>query len=383
MQNMNLKMPAGILHATRLVRGGKLMEATAAIQRALAGRPRSTDDLDATVIEGTPRVVNEPCPSSRPVDAAANSARFSATAPRTRTRREPGRFITSTYSNHAGTLEYKTYLPTRYEGQALALVVMLHGCKQDPDDFAAGTRMNELAEEQGFVVVYPKQAGKSNVSRCWNWFQTKNQQRDHGEPSLIAGLTRQVVDDYRLDARRVYVAGLSAGGAMAAIMGTTYPDVYSAVGIHSGLAYAAARDVPSAFAAMRGPGAKRSKRKHGRVSSTRTIPTIVFHGDSDTTVHPSNGEHVIAQASPQSSEHKVNAGQDAPSEASVENGEASGRAYTRTIYRDAAGKPVTEHWLVHGAGHAWSGGSANGSYSDPNGPDASREMLRFFLHHGK
>ncbi|HEY0337075.1 MAG TPA: PHB depolymerase family esterase, partial [Burkholderiales bacterium] len=182
------------------------------------------------------------------------------------------------------------------------------------------------------------------------------------------------------DERRVYVAGLSAGGAMAAIMGTTYPDVYSAVGIHSGLAYASARDMPSAFAAMRG-GSKRSKRKHGRDTSAPTVPTIVFHGDCDTTVHPSNGDLVIAQASPQSSDQKVDSNVDARGAASVENASARGRTYTRTTYRDPAGKSIMEHWLVHGAGHAWSGGSADGSYSDPDGPDASREMLRFFLQH--
>ncbi|MEN3352816.1 MAG: hypothetical protein V7640_974 [Betaproteobacteria bacterium] len=360
------------------------MEATAAIQRALGARPRhpSTDDSESTVIEGTARVVDVAPTPIEPLKDAANSARFSAAPSAARVHHQTGRFVTSSYTNHAGTLEYKTYIPARYQGQALPLVVMLHGCKQNPDDFAAGTRMNELAEEQGFVVVYPKQASKSNVSHCWNWFQAKDQQRDQGEPSMIAGITRTVVEEHRLDARRVYVAGLSAGGAMAAIMGTTYPDVYAAVGIHSGLAYASARDVPSAFAAMRGRESKRSKRKHVRETSARSVPTIVFHGDRDTTVHPSNGDLVIAQASPQPSEQKAHANVDAHGAASVENASARGRAYTRTTYRDAAGKPVMEHWLVHGAGHAWSGGSADGSYSDPKGPDASREMLRFFLLHG-
>lgn len=379
---MKLQLASVLMDATRLVRGGKLKEATAAIQRALGGhaRPERAPRVDSgpAVIEGTARVVHvEP----RRTAHAADHGQFAPRAPAAPAPGEGGRFLTSTYTNHAGTLEYKTYIPSAYQGQALPVVVMLHGCKQDPDDFAAGTRMNELAEEHKFVVVYPMQSNKANVSHCWNWFQAKDQRRDHGEPSLIAGITRKVIDDYRLDTRRVYVAGLSAGGAMAAVMGTTYPDVYAAAGVHSGLAYAAARDVPSAFAAMRGDVSKRARPKSAADPSVRSVPTIVFHGDRDMTVHPKNGDHVIAEASPPPSE-KVDVSSDAQAGATVENGKASGRAYTRTTYRDAAGQPVVEHWVVHGAGHAWSGGSANGSFSDPKGPDASREMLRFFLQHG-
>jgi poly(hydroxyalkanoate) depolymerase family esterase len=222
-----------------------------------------------------------------------------------------------------------------------------------------GTRMNELAEELGFAVVYPAQSSQANVSGCWNWFQPAHQVREAGEPSLIAGITQEVIARHKLDARRVYVAGLSAGGAMAAVMGTTYPELYAAMGIHSGLGYAAARDLPSALAAMKGKlGIRRGS------SGARAIPTIVFHGDRDTTVHPSNGEHPLTGTLEK-----------------VEKGEANGRAYTRTTHWDEAGKPVLEHWLVHGAGHAWSGGSARGSFADAQGPEASREMLRFFREH--
>ena len=357
---MNLKIPAGLMHATRLVRDGKLMAATNAIQRALrTGMPSSAAEshgTDHAVIEGSYGVVD--------VDTPAR-----------------GKFVTRSYANAAGMREYKTYIPAVYDGQALPLLVMLHGCKQDPDDFAAATRMNALAEEYGFLVVYPRQVGKANVSQCWNWFEPRHQQRDRGEPSLIAGITREVVAAYGLDARRVYVAGLSAGGAMAAVMGTTYPDVYAAVGIHSGLAYEAARDVPSAFAAMRGQGPKRSKRTPQSDASFRSVPTIVFHGDSDTTVHPSNGDELIAQASPVSSGSSTGENAFAERGQTVEHGEAGGRAYTRTTHRDTAGNPVMEQWLIHGAAHAWCGGSAEGSFSDPTGPDASREMLRFFLQH--
>jgi poly(hydroxyalkanoate) depolymerase family esterase len=325
MKSMILKFPARLLRATRLVRDtGKLMKATAELQRALQG------GRDTATARPRPAPVTEP----------------------------GGRFLTDSFANAAGTRSYKTYLPARHAVQGLPLIVMLHGCTQNPDDFAAGTRMNELAEELGFVVVYPAQSKQANVSACWNWFQAEHQQREAGEPSLIAGITREVVARHRLDPRRVYVAGLSAGGAMAAVMGTTHPEIFSAMGIHSGLAYEAARDLPSALAAMKGaPSGKTRKR-----SRSRGIPMIVFHGDRDTTVHPSNGEHAMVETLEK-----------------VEKGQANGRFYTRTTHLDASGKPVLEHWLVHGMGHAWSGGSARGSYADAIGPDASREMLRFFL----
>jgi poly(hydroxyalkanoate) depolymerase family esterase len=283
-----------------------------------------------------------------------------------------GRFVRAAFTNRAGTRAYKTYIPALNEGKRRPLVVMLHGCKQNPDDFAAGTRMNELADEMGFIVVYPEQAVGANLSRCWNWFKANNQERDHGEPSLIAGITREVIARYDADPRRIYIAGLSAGGAMAAIMGHAYPDLYAAVGIHSGLPYAAARDLPSALAAMRGLNATLDPRYHA--SAFQTVPTIVFHGDLDTTVHARNGERVIAQASPTAGGRIAAA--IAPT---IEKGEASGRRYTRTTHTDKSGKTALEHWLVHGTGHAWSGGSPKGSYTDSRGPDATRAMLRFFL----
>ena len=351
---MNLKIPAGILDATRLVRQGQLTAATHAIQRALQGNgaaaahPAYAPPEHDLVIDGDFRIVSD--------------------EPAVQTR---GRFITSSCTNAAGTREYKLYIPGAHHARALPVVVMLHGCKQGPDDFAAATRMNALAEEFGLLVVYPKQASSANASGCWNWFEAKHQHREDGEPSLIAAITREVVAAYGTDPQRVYIAGLSAGGAMAQVMATTYPDVYAAVGVHSGLDYATAHDVPSAFAAM--SGSRRTKRMSRGDRRAGTVPTIVFHGDNDRTVHPSNGEEVIASASASDG--------GAQHERTVERGNASGRAYTRTTYRNRDGDPVVEQWVVHGGAHAWSGGSAEGSFSDPAGPDASRAMVRFFLLH--
>jgi poly(hydroxyalkanoate) depolymerase family esterase len=273
------------------------------------------------------------------------------------------RFEERTYVNEAGSRAYKLYIPSGYTGQALPLVVMLHGCTQSPEDFAAGTRMNELAEEQTFLVAYPAQTQAANMSKCWNWFSASDQQRDQGEPSLIAGITRQIMRDFPVEAGRVFIAGLSAGGAAAAVMGATYPDLYAAIGVHSGLACGAASDMPSAFAAMKQGGPPGSRRPGG------SVPTIVFHGDRDTTVNPVNGDQVIAQAKAA-----------ADLRTTISRGEAPGGiGYTRTLQADESGRSMLEHWVLHGVGHAWSGGSAAGSYTEPRGPDASREMMRFFL----
>ena len=357
---MTLKISADLMSATRLVREGHLMEATRAIQRALQGgaTPRSegvpyVPALHDAVIDGDFHVVD--------IEPAVQT---------------PGSFVTRSHTGAAGTREYKLYVPATHEAVGLPVIVMLHGCQQGPDDFAAATRMNALADEHGFIVVYPRQAANANNAKCWNWFEAKHQLRDSGEPSLIAGITRDVLAECEGDARRVYVAGLSAGGAMAAVMAATYGELYAAAGVHSGLAYASAHDVPSAFAAMR--GSRRAKHKSRGDKRARAVPTIVFHGDSDSTVHPANGEELIAQASSAPPQGDSEA---ATHERVVERGDANGRAYTRTTYLDGKGNAVFEQWLVHGGAHAWSGGSVEGSFSDPQGPDASREMVRFFMQH--
>ena len=253
---------------------------------------------------------------------------------------------------------------------------MLHGCTQSTDDFAAGTQMNIVAEERSFFVAYPAQSKSANGSKCWNWFNPGDQQRDRGEPSLIAGITLEISRDYAIDPKRIYVAGLSAGGAAAAIVGASYPDLFAAIGVHSGLPCGAASDLTSAFSVMQQGNPKASSRLpqsstfhgHGRL-----VPTIVFHGDKDTTVHPRNGHHVIEQS-------RSNGLGELRSVTQLGH-VAGGRSYSRTSHFDASGRAVLEMWVVHGAGHAWSGGSPTGSYTDPHGPNASREMVRFFLEH--
>lgn len=274
-----------------------------------------------------------------------------------------GEFLARSFVNEAGTRPYKLFVPSTYRGERMPLVVMLHGCTQSPDDFAAGTGMNRAAEAEGFLVAYPGQVSSANPQKCWNWFNAADQSRGRGEPSLIAGITRAVMREYAVDLARVYVAGLSAGGAAAAIMGETYPELYAAVGVHSGLACGAARDLNSALAAMRGGAAGRAG------GADRTVPTIVFHGDRDTTVSPRNADAVVAQVTSEG-RSEVRSGQ-----------VPGGRAFECTIRRDENGRTVTEQWTVHGGGHAWFGGSAAGSYTDPRGPDATGEMLRFFREH--
>ncbi len=294
-----------------------------------------------------------------------------------------GEFRDESHAHLGLTRRYKLYVPPDRTGQALPLVVMLHGCSQDPDDFAAGTAMNEQARALGFYVLYPKQSLDANPSRCWNWFNHHHQQRGRGEPAFLADLTHAVIAQHDIDPRRVYIAGLSAGGAMAAIVASTYPEIFAAVGVHSGLPRGIASNVLEALKVMKngiaGPGLPVNANSIGFTSAAAaarariTVPTIVFHGDMDRTVHPRNGEQVIAA---------VLGTVRAAGDGTVEQGDtAQGRSYTRTTHRDEDGQVVAEHWLLHDAGHAWSGGQEAGSYTDPSGPDASREMLRFFFAH--
>ena len=418
---MNFDFASAMRQAAQLTRQRNLMEATRVIQRALSGRGRAVSPVDPSPERA--RLIAPPNASEGPAAAEPllRNARMESAAtgnapaeerPPGRTRRPLGEvlnllrqadrsgvgprsaplaklrkappvlvpegaaWLTRTFACEAGSRDYKVYVPSLADGKALPLVVMLHGCTQNPEDFAVGTSMNRLAEDLGFIVVYPRQPATANPSACWNWFNLADQRRDNGEPSIIAGITRAITAEFRIDAVRVYVAGLSAGGAMAAIMAAAYPELYAATGIHSGLAYRSATDLASAFAAMRGgsspiqaapmqaPQARRANGANGRVR------TIVFHGASDRTVHPSNAEAILAGA---------RAGLSDLAHEMQHDGIAGGRAYTRTVITDANGVSHAEYWEIDGLGHAWSGGSPDGTYTDPRGPDASREMVRFFL----
>ncbi len=278
-------------------------------------------------------------------------------------------FLTRTFSCPAGSRDYKVYVPGHARGRKRPLIVMLHGCTQNPSDFALGTGMNLLAEEHGFVVVYPSQQAAANRSGCWNWFDPKDQKRGAGEPCIIAGITRALMAEFDIDPSQVFVAGLSAGGAMALILSAAYPELYAAAGVHSGLACGSATDLASAFAAMSGKPIPAAMAQRKTCSKGRGVRTIIFHGESDRTVHPSNAELIVAEA---------RAGFPGAAQETHHGRSAGGRAYTRTLISDAGGLHV-EHWAIEGLGHGWSGGRPEGSYTDPDGPDASREMLRFFL----
>ena len=347
---------------------GPLKEVGATIEKALVSaglrKPAATAwsqptiDVEAREVCKT-RPVREPATPARPAPGQA------------------GEFSRRSFSNQAGNRSYKLYVPAGYSARAkqpVPLVVMLHGCTQSPDDFATGTQMNALADQHGFLVVYPAQAANANGSRCWNWFRPEDQARDSGEPSLIAGITREVAATHSVDPRRIYVAGLSAGASMAVILGATYPDLYAAVGAHSGLPYGAAHDMGSAFAAMQsgsssaGLHAWPHRATSERGTPAMRVPTIVFHGDRDQTVAVRNGAQIVEQAA---------AG--ARLKVSVEEGGSPDRRYSRTLHTDRSQRTIVEHWVVSGAGHTWSGGSPRGSYTDASGPDASAEMVRFFL----
>ena len=345
-----------LANATRMTQGGNLQGATAAIQAALgkagltgaspgaSGGDANVIDVEAWEVGRKPAAPQQPAQPAETVKPGAY-----------------GQFVGGSHADaSAGSRDYKLFIPpASFEGP-LPLVVMLHGCTQNPDDFAVGTQMNEAALERGFYVLYPAQTQRANSSRCWNWFKHNHQKRGRGEPALLAGMTRDIISRYNIDPTRVYVAGLSAGGAMAAILGDAYPDLFAAVGVHSGLPTGSATNVQTALSVMQtGPGA-----------IARTVaspPTIVFHGDQDTTVNPVNGEQAVI----------ASAGGLKPQGTRESSGR--GRDYTRRVYGEAGGRVVAEHWAVHGAGHAWSGGSARGSYTDAEGPDASAEMLRFFF----
>jgi poly(hydroxyalkanoate) depolymerase family esterase len=355
--------------ALNLTRAGRLAEATELIQRTLRSG-------------ATPR---DPIPSESP---RPKSASPSPLPPLNALRRVPGQnlsvlprsaqppgslgtgvLLDRQYAVSSNARRYRIYLPPDLSSQGVPIIVMLHGGTQDVLDFAAGTGMNPLADLHHFLVVYPEQDAQANPMRYWNWFRPEDQQTGIGEPALIAGITEQVISKYDADPDRVFIVGFSAGGAMATVMAATYPHLYAAAGVHSGLPYGAAQDVASAFALMRGT----SPSSHQ--DSALRIPLIIFHGDHDEIVNVVNASHIRQQRL------GVDGGLTAVEGRNATRGQVpGGHAYTRTTYASEA-QVLLEQWIVHGAGHAWFGGTEGCSYTDPLGPDASAEMVRFFSQH--
>ncbi|MGB7418885.1 MAG: PHB depolymerase family esterase [Erythrobacter sp.] len=356
---MSYPLSAQMSEIMALTKSGRLTEATDLIQRRLdCSRLAPTEPAARCDLAPVPIALPVPHLPQQPGDKAQREQRAQSGSS----------FDRRTFAGASGKLDYFVYRPKSSAGP-VPLVVMLHGCSQSAEDFAHGTQMNALADEIGFMVTYPEQPRSANMQKCWNWFRPGDQGKASGEPALIAGITREIMASEPIDPSRVYVAGLSAGGAAAAIMVEAFPDVYAAAGIHSGLPCGSARDMASAFVAMQGKG-----KAHRPSGSQVYVPVITFHGDRDTTVHPVNSQHIHAawEGSPDITGLK---------RMTTEGVSQGGQAYTNTQLLDAGGRSLSESWLLKGAGHAWSGGSPTGSFTDPAGPDASREMLRFFLQH--
>lgn len=398
--------PPHLKEAMKLMKSGQLREATKLIQNNLNGSAPASDSVTNTIRDVTPNGSTQqqhasstqkpPISTDKSTNKLADKLQslsdkmkdFKLDLPSVinigglSTHSEPSipenaKFLKEVFKSSQGTHDYRLYIPSTYEqalkkDARLPLVVMLHGCTQSPEDFAVGTRMNELAEEHQCLIVYPSQPTSANMNRCWNWFKPTDQQQGQGEPAWLAALTQTIIKDYAVDSSRVYIAGLSAGAAMAVIMAETYPNLYAAVGVHSGLAYRSASDLPSAMMAMRQGGLATPK----SIGNHNFVPIIVFHGDQDHTVSIRNGGQIVEEAKERLQAQKTDLNIQQHKQCSEQNCRS-----TQLQICDTSGVSQLEYWKIHGAGHSWAGGSSAGSYTDPKGPDASKEMLRFFLNH--
>jgi poly(hydroxyalkanoate) depolymerase family esterase len=372
---MKLRVIDVMNEALGLVKKSDLGGATALIRKALSRETAPGDDIgDSNAPPPRPSAKVIPLPPRRPLGETLRALRVRPImppsvpdAPEPQPAPDLGeRFLRRAYRGPAGSLDYRLYVPANHEQRELALVVMLHGCTQNPEDFALGTRMNALAEEFGLIVAYPHQTRLANPNGCWNWFDRRHQNRGSGEPAKLAGLAQALAKEFDVRRERVFAAGLSAGGAMAEVLAATYPDVFDGVGIHSGLPYKSAADVPSAFAAMKGTPALDPA---PLAASGRHVRKIIFHGLADSTVNPANGEHIFDE---------VERGETSLARSDLDWPIEGGRV-SRTAVKDSDGRPVAEQWLVEGGGHAWFGGDLRGSFTQTVGLDASRVMVRFFL----
>ncbi len=372
---MAFTFAAALRRAKRMMRPAKLTRATRSIQKAMTGlmvksalaplakmKPKSKK-IRKTATPKVGRALGAVLQHLRAAQLLVPGAKRAASATKVTPRVPKGaQYLTRSHRNSAGSRGYKIFIPT---SQPKGLILMLHGCNQTPDDFAVGTHMNALGERHGLVIAYPAQTPGHNAAACWNWFKPGHQTRGTGEPAILASLARKLTGEFGLGREAVFVAGLSAGGAMAAILADIYPDVFAAAGIHSGLARGAAQDVVSAMSAMRNGAAAAPSDATSFATPTRRI---IFQGDSDSTVHSSNAGQIVSAA----------LGSNAvPTRITRQS--ARGRDYARSTYAAADGAILLELWMLQGTGHAWSGGRVAGSYTDAKGPDASAQMVRFFL----
>lgn len=381
--------PSNTNEALALVRAGRLQEATDVLMGNTMGPTGATtqappvspqtmqrwSNLAARGFAGVQDVFDTR--DVKPGQAPSAPARTNRSAPNTHATvpgaSEPGLFERVDFTHNGASHPYALYTPkTAAPAGGRPLVMMLHGCTQDANNFARGTRMNAAAEAAGALVLYPTQSQSANANGCWNWFRPEDQLAGAGEPALLLAMVRHAEVAQAVDGQRIYVAGLSAGGAMAAVLAHQYPQAFAAVGVHSGLAPGAASTMMGALSAMKS-GAKgwSASSVNGGV---RAVPMIILHGDADRTVHQRNGEQLLQGAAN---------GVTATVQTQEQSVSPDGQRYTRTRVIDPAvsGTVVAEHWLLHGAGHAWSGGDARGSYANAHGVKASDEMLRFFLTH--
>jgi poly(hydroxyalkanoate) depolymerase family esterase len=304
--------------------------------------------------------------------------------PRSQAAGVEGRIVERTYTAGESSRRYLVYTPSAYDGRRrLPLVVMLHGCTQDAADFARGTRMNVLAESRGVIVAWPEQPQAAHPLKCWNWYEPAHQSRDGGEPALIAGITREAMREFAVDTSRVYLAGISAGGAMALLVAANYPELWTAVAVHSAVEFRAAANAQQALGVMQQGGPSPVEQGDAAFQAmgaqARAIPLIVFHGGADPTVKPVNAEQVFQQwlrTQQRASGHPDTL----MTRVDESHGETNGYRWSRAlVYDDAEQHVMLERWIVDGLGHKWSGGSPDGTYTDPKGPDAAAEMMRFFL----
>jgi poly(hydroxyalkanoate) depolymerase family esterase len=373
--------PDFLAKAKNLTTQGKLMDATRAIQQGLGLKPQTVNDVEsfAQPSAGERRAAADVFAPAAGVEAATDidfreipSPAGNAQHESKPNQRRPGSFTAGAFVHGQDHYVYRLFVPSTTDDAPLPLVVMLHGCKQDSADFARGTAMNEVAESEKFMVLYPEQLKKSNNMGCWNWFEPAHQARGEGEPAMLAALVSKVISSNRVDASRVYIAGLSAGGAMAALMGRLYPEIFAAVGVHSGLAPGAARNVPSAYAAMaKGPGPRSKVAPIG-------VPVIILQGSGDSTVAPANADAIIG------AEVSAWASKGTPlTRQRREVATTSQRSSDTFVWADHEGKAIIESWTIQAGPHAWSGGSASGSFTDQKGPSATRAMVDFFMRHSR